>query len=179
MTNQSRRRGAIRLIAAVSLLSAFAVLATATSAAARAVGAAAITVPGAPTGVEASPGYAAAVVSWTAPASDGGSAITGYVVMTSPGTKGCTAKGARRKTCRVMGLRNGTTYSVSVRARNLKGLGAASAHVSVKPGVPGAPTGINATGGNREARVTWTAPTDNRSAITRLHRQVEPRFQNL
>jgi YVTN family beta-propeller protein len=140
----------------------------ATPVAARAGSAAAITVPGAPTGVKAIPGYASAVVSWTAPASDGGSAITGYAVTTSPGTKGCTTKGARRETCRVMGLRNGITYSASVRARNLKGLGATSAHVSVKPGEPSAPTDVKTIGGIREVTVSWTAPADNGSVITRF-----------
>ncbi len=38
----------------------------------------AATVPGAPTGVSASPGDGQATVSWGAPASNGGSAITAY-----------------------------------------------------------------------------------------------------
>ena len=39
---------------------------------------AAATAPGAPTGVSASAGNAQATVNWTAPASNGGSAISGY-----------------------------------------------------------------------------------------------------
>src|ERR1019366_7997496 len=39
-----------------------------------------LTVPGAPTAVTATPGNAQAVVSWVAPSSSGGSAITGYNV---------------------------------------------------------------------------------------------------
>ena len=38
------------------------------------------TVPGAPTGVQGSPGDGSVSLSWTAPASNGGSAITGYRV---------------------------------------------------------------------------------------------------
>src|SRR5438445_315991 len=45
---------------------------------------AAATVPSAPTAVTATAGDAQATVSWTAPASDGGSAITSYTVTSSP-----------------------------------------------------------------------------------------------
>ncbi len=62
---------------------------------------------------------------------DGGSTITGYKVTAIPGSETCTTKKA--KTCTLHGLKNGVSYSVSVRARNVKGLGASSAHVSIKP----------------------------------------------
>src|SRR5258708_27825750 len=42
------------------------------------------TVPGAPTAVSAAPGNAQATVSWTAPSSTGGSAITSYTITGSP-----------------------------------------------------------------------------------------------
>ncbi|MEO7172032.1 fibronectin type III domain-containing protein, partial [Flavobacterium sp.] len=42
------------------------------------------TVPGAPTGALATAGNASAVVSWTAPTSNGGSAVTGYTVTAAP-----------------------------------------------------------------------------------------------
>jgi hypothetical protein len=77
------------------------------------------TAPSAPTGVVATPGNASAVVKWTAPMKDGGSAITGYTVTTSPGGKTCTTKGA--KTCTVHSLANGAAYSVAVKAKNAKG----------------------------------------------------------
>jgi hypothetical protein len=79
-----------------------------------------ITVPGAPTGVKATPGNASAVVKWTAPVHNGGSPITGYVVTATPGSKTCTTTGATIKTCTVHSLTNGTTYGVSVKARNAR-----------------------------------------------------------
>src|SRR5206468_1372096 len=44
------------------------------------------TVPGAPTNVVGVPGNTEVTVSWTAPSSNGGSAITGYTVSSSAGT---------------------------------------------------------------------------------------------
>ncbi len=65
------------------------------------------TVPDAPTGVNAVAGDGQATVSWTAP-DDGGSAITGYTVTTSPG--GATTPAAGTSVL-VTGLTNGTAYT--------------------------------------------------------------------
>ncbi len=126
---------------------------------------ASVTAPKAPTGVGATPGNGSAVVKWTAPVNDGGSAIIGYLVTSSPGSKTCTTTGA--KTCTVHGLTNGTSYAIWVKARNMRGLGAASARVTVKPGVPLAPRDVRATAGSARARVTWIAPANNGSPIRR------------
>ena len=81
--------------------------------------------PGAPTGVIANAGNASATVTWTAPAANGGSPITGYTVTSSPG--GFTAGvGAGVVTARVSGLTNGTSYTFTVRANNSAGPSAAS-----------------------------------------------------
>ncbi len=96
---------------------------------------------------------------------NGGSSVTGYVVKSSPGSKTCKTTGA--KSCTIRGLRNGTNYSVKVRARSHVGLGAVSAQATVKPGVPLAPRGVRATAGNARATVSWTAPPNNGSAISK------------
>jgi hypothetical protein len=78
----------------------------------------AIMKPGAPTGVTALPGNGSALVSWTAPVSNGGSPVTGYTVTASGQSCATTVT-----TCTVTGLTNGHLYKVRVRASNVKGEG--------------------------------------------------------
>ncbi len=130
--------------------------------------------PGKPTGVAATPGNAKATVTWSAPASDGGSPITGYTVTaadsTTPanGHQTC-AWTSGPLTCTVTGLTNGDSYSFTVTATNAVGTGAAStaSNPVIPATVPGAPTGVAATPGNAKATVTWSAPgSDGGSPIT-------------
>jgi hypothetical protein len=60
------------------------------------------------------------MVSFTAPASDGGSPITSYIVTSSP--DGITATGSRSPII-VKGLTNGTSYTFTVQAINKVGTG--------------------------------------------------------
>jgi hypothetical protein len=87
----------------------------------------AITPPGAPTAVAATAGDAQAVVSFTAPASDGGSAITTYTATSSPGAITGTCAGPAACPITVAGLTNGTAYTFTVTATNAVGTGPASA----------------------------------------------------
>ncbi len=80
--------------------------------------------PGAPTAVMATADDTRAAVSFTPPAFDGGTAITGYVVTSSPGN--FTGSGSTSPIT-VSGLANGTSYTFTVTASNSVGVGPASA----------------------------------------------------
>jgi uncharacterized protein (TIGR02145 family) len=89
------------------------------------------TVPGAPTIGTASAGNGQATVTFTAPGSNGGSAITGYTVISSPGN--ITGSGSANPIT-VSGLTNGTAYTFTVTATNAIGTSSASsASNSVTP----------------------------------------------
>ena len=127
------------------------------------------TAPGTPSNASAVAGNATATVSWTAPVSNGGSAITGYTVTSNPGVLTCSTS---TTSCVVTGLTNGTAYTFTVTATNTVGTSSASASsISVTPvapvTAPGAPSNASAFAGNASATVSWTAPVSNGgSAIT-------------
>ncbi|MDT3307458.1 Ig-like domain-containing protein [Shewanella vaxholmensis] len=80
--------------------------------------------PSAPTAVTAVAGDSSASVSFTAPISNGGSAITSYAVIASPG--GATVNGTASPIT-FSGLTNGTAYTFTVTATNAAGTSAVSA----------------------------------------------------
>ena len=119
-----------------------------------------VNVPGIPTGVTAVAGNGQATVSFTAPADNGGSPITGYIVTSSPGNITATGTGT---TITVTGLTNGITYTFTVKAVNAVGNSAESAASNaVTPYSPssGGSSGGGSGGGSAPSTpTTVTGPT--------------------
>ena len=91
-----------------------------------------VQVPGAPVAVTAKPGKGRAILTFTAPASDGGATIASYIATCAlAGGASHTATGLSPLT--VGGLAGAKTYSCSVAAVNDAGTGASSSSLSVMP----------------------------------------------
>ena len=86
--------------------------------------------PGAPTALVLTPVNTAIAASWSAPLSDGGSAVISYVAKAGSGTHHpCVSTGPT--SCIASGLKNGKNYLVSVHAVNVKGQGRAAHLIGV------------------------------------------------
>jgi len=135
-------------------------------------------VPSAPTAASATAGSKVANVSWTAPSENGGLPITGYTVTATPvggGLARSTSVGAGQTSAAVTNLVNGTTYDLSVVAKNRVGSSAPASAGAVMPDtLPGAPTLTSAVRGNRNVTVNWAAPINDGSAITGYRITVYP-----
>jgi len=134
-------------------------------------------VPGAPTSVVTTSSNAEATVTWSVPAANGGTAVTGYsVAWTSNVSQGKTSGwanvAASATSYRLTGLQNGATYTFTVSATNAAGTGAASASVAATPYTrAGAPANLTATalpGG--QVHLNWAPPGDNGGATVTGYR---------
>ena len=99
-------------------------------------------IPDAPQNVRASAGNATATVNWFAPTSDGFSAITSYVVTSTPGSKTCSTTGAL--SCVVQNLTNGVSYTFTVTATNAIGTSSSSSASDAVTPSAGSDSGIGA-----------------------------------
>jgi hypothetical protein len=138
--------------------------------------------------VTATAGNGIAAVTWQAPASDGGSPITSYTVITLPETQGAAVPApvtvfASTATTMVNGLTIGATYVFTVTATNAIGTGPASVTSNpvtpvLQPAMPNntgaTPTdlgiincaqGVIATGDNTTGTHAWYQVTFNQAAF--------------
>jgi fibronectin type 3 domain-containing protein len=116
------------------------------------------TPPAAPTGAQAAAGNAQVTLTWTASAG-----ATSYHVKRATTNGGPYAQVAAPASANFAdaGLTNGTTYYYVVSALNSAGESANSSQVSATPVAPATPpatpTGLEATAGNAQVSLTWTA----------------------
>lgn len=124
--------------------------------------------PSAPTISNITPGNTQLSVAFTAPSSDGGSAITNYEYSTNGGTSFTACSPAQTTSPIVItGLTNGTPYNVQLRAVNANGSGTATSSTAATPyTTPSAPTMGTITPGNGQISVAFTAGSNGGSAIT-------------
>jgi fibronectin type 3 domain-containing protein len=125
--------------------------------------------PGAPTNLSATRGNGQVALTWTAPASNGGSAITAYKLYRGTATNAETLIQTLGNVTSYtdISLANGTTYFYKVTAVNTVGESALSIEASATPAtLPGAPAGLTATAGNNQVSLSWTAPSNGGAAIS-------------
>jgi hypothetical protein len=122
----------------------------------------------APTIDIATPGDASVGLSWTAPASDGGSDVIGYDIRYSTdGSTWTDAPTSIGTSATIGSLNNGTEYSFEVRAENAAGLGEWSAIATSTPRTtPDSPGAPRATSSDGAVELAWTAPADGGATIT-------------
>jgi hypothetical protein len=132
------------------------------------------TVPSAPAAPAAIAGSSTVALTWVAPATNG-APISGYVVTPFVGTVAQAPRvfNSAALSHTITGLVNGRTYTFKVAARNAVGVGAASAKTpGITVGAPRAPgrviaTPLSTTTSTGSLRVSFVAPVNNGSAITK------------
>lgn len=117
--------------------------------------------PGVVRGLVATPSASGILVTWMAPSSNGGSAITGYVVsyrraIASPWT----TINPTSTSATLTGLSGGVGYEIMVQAKNAVGIGVAANATATMVAAPSAPTGVTAVRGEASGKISWKAPSN-------------------
>ena len=123
--------------------------------------------PGAPATLTATGGPNSVTLAWTTPTATGDSAISGYAIdyATDGGNSWGTlvaSTGSTATSYSVFPLWNGFPYHFRVSAINQQGTGPASPVAFATPDLlPGPPTGVVTTFGDRQVGLSWTPPVAN------------------
>ena len=142
---------------------------------ARTIGGAPATAPSAPQSLSATAGNAQVSLSWSAPSSNGGSALTTYTLYrsTTSGVLGSALSPSPGLSTNYTDTTavNGTAYYYVVKASNAIGESPASNEAPATPSAPAtapsAPQSLSATAGNAQVSLSWSAPSSNGgSALT-------------
>ena len=128
--------------------------------------------PDAPADLTADAGNGQIAVNWNEPADTGGSAITVYTLAYKATTSGCpitldatwTVRTISNTSLTITGLTNGTAYRLCAKAANTAGDSGWVGTTATPATTPGAPANVDATAGDGELTVTWTAPSNNGGA---------------
>ena len=117
-----------------------------------------IAVPQKPRNVSATLSGLEATVTWNTPTSDGGSAITGYLVTSSPGGKQCSTN---QLTCLITGLSRNTAYTFTVIAINIIGNSQPSdpSTGQMTANSPGQVQSVTAKVSSKTVSLSWLPPT--------------------
>ena len=127
-----------------------------------------VTMPGPPSAPQSLSGQAGngwVYLTWQAPADDGGSAITQYLIYRAT-IQGGPYTNINNVSASVLAyndtsVANGQSYYYVVKAENAYGVGPASNEVAVTPGgVPSQPRNVTAQTGNGWVYLSWSAPAD-------------------
>ena len=145
--------------------------------------------PGLVGNLRSTPRNASLALSWTAPADDGSSEISGYVISWKTGrqsTKTAELDNGQATAYTITGLRNSSVYSVSVRSKNAAGTGDAASvpsgsnnfSVTPAPTGPTTPQDLTVTPGNRTLTLIWKEPARRRrDNLHRLHHREPLRYR--
>ena len=127
-----------------------------------------VTVPSVPQSFTLTPGNGRVRLDWTAPASDGGSAILRYEYRHKAGADSFTTwtnvPGSNINTTQytVTGLTNGTLYTFEIRAATATTKGMAASETTTPMAVaPDAPRQLSTRSQNQAIELTWQPPLDN------------------
>ena len=131
-----------------------------------------VTTPGAPQNLSWAPGDGQVTLSWDAPSSDGGAAITRYEYETDDSGTWIDADLDLQET--VPDLANGQPYTFAVRAMNAAGDGPAATVTATPVTTPGAPENLGWAPGDGQVTLSWDAPSsDGGAAIARYEYEID------